>query len=619
VVANPHTPTLVGQVGDRYPDILRAFEEVAVRATGVAEPDDLHELLQLVGRRTCELLDVGRFSAFIRGEDGLFYGQVGYSRTADDITEGVQRLITGTDTFTEEIVAAQAPVLVTDATTNPLSGTAQRTLRRWAVRDMLGVPLVFSGEVIGIVYLDNEDQEHVYTGDEVQVAQVFASLSALAIRQAWLYAQLSRRALVIDRQRRVLEQTAEAHRQLTETAVRGADVPETLRVLAGLLNKPVLFLTSDFEVAADALPPGAEAHGAVCRGAAAHLSRMFREARPFGAAAILPAAPHLDLPYRQLICPLMADERAMGHLGVLEVGSRIRPVDVKIAEQGATVLALLVISERRQMEAEGQAREDFLTDLLHGARDPAVLNRRAPLFGLDLDRRHVVVRFALDPDPGLPARARRSLVSSRLTAALGGDDVLAVTVPGADVVLAALPDGPEPDAVRQVRQAVEQVLDEIASEVPLQGAAISPVLRRVEDYPRAHRELRSLLEATLVITADRPRVVLAGELGIMRLVLAGTSAESRQFAQDLLGPLMAHDTETQSELLNTLRSYLECGAQVRATARALSVHENTVRYRLSRVAEVSGIDPNDIGGLLDARFAIQILDLTGRPEPPPRL
>jgi DNA-binding PucR family transcriptional regulator len=44
-----------------------------------------------------------------------------------------------------------------------------------------------------------------------------------------------------------------------------------------------------------------------------------------------------------------------------------------------------------------------------------------------------------------------------------------------------------------------------------------------------------------------------------------------------------------------------------------------VRYRLSRVAEVSGIDPNDIGGLLDARFALQILDLARPPEPPPRL
>jgi DNA-binding PucR family transcriptional regulator len=135
----------------------------------------------------------------------------------------------------------------------------------------------------------------------------------------------------------------------------------------------------------------------------------------------------------------------------------------------------------------------------------------------------------------------------------------------------------------------------------------------VAEYARAHRELRSVLEATQAVAAGR-RVVLASELGVMRLVVAGTSGESRQFAEDLLGPLLRYDAETDSDLLPTLRCYLECGAQIRATARALSVHENTVRYRLNRIADVSAMDPNNIGSLLDARFALQILDLTSGPE-----
>ena len=54
-----------------------------------------------------------------------------------------------------------------------------------------------------------------------------------------------------------------------------------------------------------------------------------------------------------------------------------------------------------------------------------------------------------------------------------------------------------------------------------------------------------------------------------------------------------------------------CGCVIRATARALDVHENTVRYRLARIAEVSEIDPADLRTLLDARFALQVLDLLG--------
>ena len=145
--------------------------------------------------------------------------------------------------------------------------------------------------------------------------------------------------------------------------------------------------------------------------------------------------------------------------------------------------------------------------------------------------------------------------------------------------------------------------------MPYRGAAVSKVLRRAEDYADAHRELRSLLEATQRLGHTRPQVVLATELGVVRLVLSGNGADCREFAEELLGPLLRYDTDTGSELVPTLRRYLECGGQIRGTARALDVHENTVRYRLARIAEVSAVDPADLRTLLDARFALQVLDL----------
>jgi DNA-binding PucR family transcriptional regulator len=147
--------------------------------------------------------------------------------------------------------------------------------------------------------------------------------------------------------------------------------------------------------------------------------------------------------------------------------------------------------------------------------------------------------------------------------------------------------------------------------VRYRGAAVSKVLRRVEDYADAHRELRSLLETTRLLGDVRPRVVLATELGVVRLVVSGGSGDCRRFAEDLLGPLLRYDEETDSELLPTLRRFLECAGQIRATARALDVHENTVRYRLARIAEVSDVDPGDLRALLDARFALQIQELLG--------
>ena len=443
-------PGLLDDVRDRSPELLRAFEEVALHATSVSDLGDVEELLRLVGRRVCELINVNRFSAYIRGDDGLFYGKVGYCAT-EDIDQRIRKLVTGPDGFTAEIVKTRAPVLIMDARHDPR--TVQRTMREWGVRDMLGVPLVFDDEAIGIIYVDNEDEEHIYTDEQIRVAQAFGSLAALAVRQAALYAQLNRRALVIDRQRRLLEEVAQAHKRLTDAALGGADVGGTVRLLSDLVGKPVVFFTPDCEVAAAATPAGlqAQAAGPLDRGA---LATMATEASQRGATVMLPAAPHSGVVHRQLVSPLIANEEVVGYLAVAEVGRSIRPLDVKVVEQGAMLVSLLVLAERRQAEAEGQAREDFLNDLLHGARGASVLHRRGPLFGVDLDQPHVVVRLAVGPEPGLPPSERRSLLARRLAALRGGDTPLTISLPGADMVLLALRDGPDGHSLREVHRTI---------------------------------------------------------------------------------------------------------------------------------------------------------------------
>ena len=64
-------------------------------------------------------------------------------------------------------------------------------------------------------------------------------------------------------------------------------------------------------------------------------------------------------------------------------------------------------------------------------------------------------------------------------------------------------------------------------------------------------------------------------------------------------------------LVETLRAFVSCQAQIRATATALAVHENTVRYRLNRIREVAGIEPERLDVLLSVSMAMQIQGLCG--------
>ena len=71
--------------------------------------------------------------------------------------------------------------------------------------------------------------------------------------------------------------------------------------------------------------------------------------------------------------------------------------------------------------------------------------------------------------------------------------------------------------------------------------------------------------------------------------LAGDGHARRHLVDAVYGPL----TGSRDTLIDTLTMYYQQGTSIEATARALFVHPNTVRYRLRQATEVTGLNPAD--------------------------
>jgi hypothetical protein len=488
-------------------------------------------------------------------------------------------------------------------------------MRRYEVRDMLAVPLLFSNEVIGIVYLDDFTSPHEYGAAEIEIVQTFAGLAALAIQQASLYAQLNKRASIIEHQKHVLERLAEIHGSLTRSVLSGADVQAIIRLVSQLVRKPVLLYTKDFEVTGWASPDELELREPQRLPASALKIAWVREAilgtsihRP---SVLVPPSPEAGLPQRRLICQLVIGDETAGYLEVVELGQRIGVIDVKVVEHAATVLSLEILSQRRQAAAEGQAREDFLYDLLHGQRESHVLAARAPMFGIDLDLPHAVVRVAHEPDTdaSVAGPERRAQLGDAISAATGLDIRVSVTLPGADLFLVGPLAQPDAGALRLLKQGLEVVFDSLDKPLHARRAAVSRACTAAADYPLVHKDLYETIDLIDMFGWNRG-VVMSSELGMLRLVVtAGHRADVVRFAQELLGSLIEHDGTADRQLISTLRVFIDCGAHIRPTAQALGVHENTVRYRISRIREIAGIDCDDLSDLLNVRLALQVLDI----------
>ena len=103
-----------------------------------------------------------------------------------------------------------------------------------------------------------------------------------------------------------------------------------------------------------------------------------------------------------------------------------------------------------------------------------------------------------------------------------------------------------------------------------------------------------------------PRPVAADDL-LPERALSGDGHARLQLVTDVYGPVATDET-----LLHTLEAYLEHGASIEGSARALFVHANTVRYRLRRIEEVSGLAPAHPRDAYTLRVALTL----GRLRPP---
>ena len=108
-------------------------------------------------------------------------------------------------------------------------------------------------------------------------------------------------------------------------------------------------------------------------------------------------------------------------------------------------------------------------------------------------------------------------------------------------------------------------------------------------------------EAAGALLPEAPLPVSTDDL-LPERALSGDGHARRQLVTEIYLPL----AEAGSGLLETLTAYLDTSGSIEATSRVLFVHANTVRYRLKRIAEVTGMSPSDARDAYTLRLALTL-------------
>jgi sugar diacid utilization regulator len=134
----------------------------------------------------------------------------------------------------------------------------------------------------------------------------------------------------------------------------------------------------------------------------------------------------------------------------------------------------------------------------------------------------------------------------------------------------------------------------------------------------ATRAFREAVDAAMIGRAliGEGGAIGYSELGAYRyLVHIGAEDAPRDRMRAAVDLLIAYDNRRRTALLDTLERYLAERRSVIESARALFIHPNTLRQRLGRIEELTGLDLDE-DDLLSLELAIKLARLHGRPAAP---
>ncbi len=266
-----------------------------------------------------------------------------------------------------------------------------------------------------------------------------------------------------------------------------------------------------------------------------------------------------------------------------------------------TIAVSAAYLEERQIMAshESSGRRSLMAALVAGEDLDTVVRRT----GLPLAPHYLVLVLAIGEGAddrgfgvGATVAGRRTL--RRLQAELDritGEATLTAIDGGGGTALVPCPSStPDWD---QLREVADRLADVVGGSLHAAGAFATP-----DEVPDAVAQSSEIL--TLVQRSGRPPGLYRLADVLLEYQLSRPSPARAELAH-LLTPLTG-----KPELMQTLEAFVAGGLSRRDTAAALSVHANTVDYRMRRVHELTGLNPVDpadlpiIGAALVARRSL---------------
>jgi len=384
---------------------------------------------------------------------------------------------------------------------------------------------------------------------------------------------------LVDEQGRALVRSEQIHRQLTEAAVSSHSLHEVAGVLSEVLERSVALLALDGHILGTAKTSATLEDDP--------LRDSFLSIKDRGFLTLIDSTPHpVRLENLQLVAyAVRARADLVGYVIVDAGAAPISNLDLRAIEHAGTVAALQISHQRELSTQEARLGYALVTSLIEGyfEESPKSLER-AQLLGWQPHTTYHLCTILMDePNPlSHDGFAKREMLGQNIRRSLEMHSVTPLLSMSANQLHVLLPTTVDPDSWWKQFTPTRMALGVSQSYAGIDGMA------------SAGRECVELIEHL------KPgRVHRYAEMLFPR-VLAGDKEARKAFMERVLGRL--DRSKRNQALLDTVLALTREGFHLQKTAARLGLHISSLRSRVERLQQETGLDLESVEG----RFQLQL-------------
>ncbi|WP_457031376.1 PucR family transcriptional regulator [Kitasatospora sp. P5_F3] len=301
--------------------------------------------------------------------------------------------------------------------------------------------------------------------------------------------------------------------------------------------------------------------------------------------------PHPELGIRRrLAIGIRAGAQPLGTIWVQEGARPLAPLADQALVGAARVAAAQLVRRRRELSADVRLTQTLLTGLLEGSTGPQSL---ATHLGLELRRPATVLAYAASsPSEGSDLELTRAEVTGLISVHTAARHRSALLAPIDSRVYVLLPELPAGLAMVTVRDWAQEVVVAAREHLGVQlRAAIGSTVDGLAAVPESRAQADRILDA---MGRGGVATEVAALIDVQAEVLVSEVLALLQERGGLRDPrltaLSEYDLRHGTRLAESVLAWLDALGEVRVAADALHIHPNTLRYRVRRAEQLTGID-----------------------------